>query len=247
LWASTDIVVSGQSMSGIMLTMQPGMTVSGKVVFKSVATPEPKDPNVSVVARPPQVESLLFGPRAFNVATLRPNRTFTIEGLMPDRYVVSASVSPSGPQDLSSMFVWTVESVTMGGRDVTDLAVDLKPNGDVRDAVITFTDRKQEVFGTLKESSGRPAPDYTVVLFSTDKQYWVTGSRRIATTRPATDGRFEVSNPQGLPPGTYFLAAITDLGADEQYDTKLLEELSKSAVKLSLAPGERKQQELRIK
>jgi hypothetical protein len=130
---------------------------------------------------------------------------------------------------------------------VTDLLVDLRPTSDARDVVITLTDRKQEVFGTLKESTGRPAPDYTVVLFSTDKQYWLTGSRRVATTRPATDGRFEVSSPQGLPPGSYFLAAISDLGADEQYDTKLLEELSKAAVRLMLAPGERKQQDLRIK
>jgi hypothetical protein len=247
LWATTDIVVSGQPVSGIVLTMQPGMMVSGKVVFKSVATPEPKDIAINVFARPPQVDSLLFGPRMNNGTTAKPDRTFTIEGLVPDRYVVTASLTPSGGTDFSSFFAWTVESVTMGGRDVTDLPVDLRPTSDIRDVVITLTDRKQEVFGTLKESTGRPAPDYTVVLFSTDKQYWLTGSRRIATARPATDGRFEVSSPQGLPPGSYFLAAITDLGADEQYDTKLLEDLSKAAVKLTLAPGERKQQELRIK
>jgi hypothetical protein len=243
LWATTDIVVSGQPVSGLVLTMQPGMTVSGKVVFKSVATPEPKDPVINVLVRPPQAESLLFGPSRFNGTTLRPDRTFTIEGLVPDRYLVSAGVAPT----FTSALVWTVESVTMGGRDVTDLLVDLRPTSDARDVVITLTDRKQEVFGTLKESTGRPAPDYTVVLFSTDKQYWLTGSRRVATTRPATDGRFEVSSPQGLPPGSYFLAAISDLGTDEQYDTKLLEELSKAAVRLMLAPGERKQQDLRIK
>jgi hypothetical protein len=243
LWATTDIVVSGQPVSGLVLTMQPGMTVSGKVVFKSVAAPEPKDPVINVLVRPPQAESLLFGPSRFNGTTLRPDRTFTIEGLVPDRYLLSALVAPT----FTSVLVWTVESVTMGGRDVTDLLVDLRPTSDARDVVITLTDRKQEVFGTLKESTGRPAPDYTVVLFSTDKQYWLTGSRRIATTRPATDGRFEVSSPQGLPAGSYFLAAISDLGTDEQYDTKLLEELSKAAVKLTLAPGERKQQDLRIK
>jgi hypothetical protein len=247
LWASSDIVVSGQPMSGLVLTMQPGMTVSGKVVFKPVAGPEPKNVAVNVFAGMPQVESVLFGSRIGSATPVRPDRTFTIEGLVPDRYIMSAAVSPSGPDNLSTLFAWTVESVTMGGRDVTDRPVDLRPNSDAGDVVITLTDRKQEVFGTLKESTGRPAPDYTVVLFSTDKQYWLPGSRRIVTTRPATDGRFEISNPQGLPPGPYFLAAITDLGTDEQYDTKLLEDLSKAAVKLTLAPGERKLQDLRIK
>jgi hypothetical protein len=248
LWATSDIVVSGQPVSGIVLTMQPGMTVSGKVVFKSVAAADPKNLAINVVVRPPQVESIFgSGLGLGNGTVVKADRTFTIEGLVPARYLLTAGVTPTGPDSFANLFAWTVEQVTIGGRDVTDLPIELKPNGDITDAVITLTDRKQEVFGTLKESTGRPAPDYTVVLFSTDRQYWLTGSRRIATARPATDGRFEVSNPQGLPPGTYFLAAITDLGADEQYDTKLLEDLSKAAVKLTLAPGERKQQELRIK
>jgi hypothetical protein len=50
----------------------------------------------------------------------------------------------------------------------------------------------------------------------------------------------------GLPPGEYLLAAVTDLGADEQYDVKLLDALAKAAVPISLASGERRQQNLRI-
>src|SRR4029453_15977187 len=40
LWASADVAVEGQNISGLSLTLQQGMTVSGKVVLQgSTVTP----------------------------------------------------------------------------------------------------------------------------------------------------------------------------------------------------------------
>ena len=60
--------------------------------------------------------------------------------------------------------------------------------------VLTFSDATQQVTGTLQDQSGRPAPDYTIIVFAADKRFWVPQARRIRTTRPGTDGRFTVTN-----------------------------------------------------
>lgn len=257
LWGTTDVIVNGQNVSGLVLTLQPGMTLSGRVVFNSekLAEPKEKDLRVSVGVRPLRLDSNTVNFALTGNTMVNADRTFTIAGLVPSQYLLSGAVTPNGAANLSDRFLWSMQSVTVGGKDVLDLPIDLKPNEEIKDAVITFTDRQQEVFGTLQDATGRPAPDYTVVLFAADTRYWFPNSRRILIARPATDGRFEISGGSfdvlgggsvGLPPGDYFLAAVTDLGGGEQYDVKMLEELAKTSVKITVAPGEKKRQDVRM-
>jgi hypothetical protein len=262
LWAMTEVTVSGEDVTGLVLTLQPGMSLSGRVVFNG-EKPEPKDLQLMVGVQPIDnttsglIQAISGG--ASGSAKVKADHTFTITGLMPSRYLLFGVVAPSGIMDVSAMFEWSVQSVMVGGRELLDLPIDLEPGDEVKDAVITFTDRQQEVIGTLQDTTGRPAPDYTVVLFATDKRYWTSGSRRIVTARPATDGRFELGGSigslgpltlgaggLGLPAGEYYLAAVTDLAGGEEQDPTLLEELSKAAVKITVAPGETKRQDLRI-
>jgi hypothetical protein len=258
MWASAEVVINGQDVSGIVLTLQPGLSLSGRVVFHGETPIDTKNAEVSLSLRPPQFDLATMGNGlGTGSATMRPDLTFTMEGLVPSRYVLSGVVEFARTMipDFSALLVWTLESATIGGKDALDTPFDLQPDADVKDAVLTFTDRKQEVFGTLQDATGRPASDYTIVLFPADRKYWLKGSRRIVTARPSTDGRYEIGGTSislmtmgasGLPPGEYLLAAVTDLGTDEQYDVKLLDALAKAAVPITLASGERRQQNLRI-
>lgn len=72
---------------------------------------------------------------------------------------------------------------------------------------------------------------------------WARESRRVMQTRPATDGHFVM---RGLPPGDYLLAAVTDIDPDERYDAAFLRQLIPAAVRLTLAEGDRKIQDIRI-
>ena len=74
----------------------------------------------------------------------------------------------------------------------------------------------------MQDRGGRAATDYYILVFSSDRKHWTPGSRRVRMTRPATDGSFSV---KGLPPGEYFLAALTDLETGEWNDPALLEQL----------------------
>jgi len=138
---------------------------------------------------------------------------------------------------------WTLKSVTAGGRDVTDVAITIPATG-ISDAVVTFTDRPTEISGVFQDASGRPAPDYFLIAFSTDRSHWKVGSRFIQQVRPATDGTFTVI---GLPPGEYVLAATADLDPNDLSDTAFLDTLlAATPVRFTLREGEKKTQDLRI-
>ena len=121
--------------------------------------------------------------------------------------------------------------------------IDIAPNDEVKEVVVTFTDSGQEVNGSLQDATGRPAPDYTIVVVAADTRFWTTPSRRIRSTRPGTDGKFVVPN---LPPGEYRIAAVVDVAPGEVNDPAFLEQLVVASVKITLAEGERKTQDLRI-
>ncbi len=142
--------------------------------------------------------------------------------------------------------LWMDVSVRLGAREVSDLAFELRPGENISDAVVTLTNRTQDLSGTLQDASGRPATEYTMIVFPADKAYWLPDSRRILTARPATDGQFAFRGMQGPPAGEYLLAAVTDLRPNEQYDPAFLDALSKQAIKLTIGPGEIKKQDVKI-
>jgi len=175
------------------------------------------------------------------VAQVEPNGQFRITGVTPGRYRLNGAVPL--PQGSGPGAGWTMLSAVAKGQDVLDFAIDIGPNDEIKDMVVTFTDSVQEVNGSLQDATGRPAPDYTIVVFAADSRFWTTPSRRVRSTRPGTDGKFAVPN---LPPGEYRIAAVVDVAPGEVNDPAFLEQLVGASVKITLAEGERKTQDLRI-
>jgi len=118
---------------------------------------------------------------------------------------------------------------------------DLVPGDVVTDAVFTFTNRTQELSGTLQDASKRPATDFTVVVFPVDKSLWGS-TRRVRSVRPDTNGKFTFS----LPSGAYRIAAVLDIGPEDLRDPSLLEELTAASLAITIADGEKKVQDLRL-
>ena len=137
---------------------------------------------------------------------------------------------------------WIIKSSVANGRDAFETPLRVTPNEPV-DWTVTFTDKPTTLTGVLQDGSGRGAPAYFILVFSADRQHWTPGSRRVRMTRPATDGAFIA---KGLPPGEYFVAALTDLEPGEWNDPALLEQLVGSAVKVQLRDGQTTTQNFRI-
>lgn len=239
LWAAADIVADGRTITGLDLTLQTGMTISGRIVFDGTR-PSPKDfQAVNIIARPVRIVDLVQ--MVNGAGRVAADGTFTISGLTPGWYRLTGVAAGD-----NLPILWSEASVEINGRDVTDLPFEVRPGEDGANIVMTLTDRQQELTGTLQDASGRPATEYTMILFPADKKFRLPDSRRIQIARPSSDGRFSFGGPMSPPPGEYLLAAVTDLRAEEQFDPSFLEALANAAIKVALGPGEKRTQDVRL-
>jgi hypothetical protein len=133
--------------------------------------------------------------------------------------------------------------VTANGRDITDQPLEIRPREEPPEIVITFTDKITEVSGTLYDATGRPSSGLSIILFSTSREQWTQNSRRVRPATPASDGKFKFS---GLPPGEYYMAAVTDYEYADLLDGSFLEQLAAGAFKIAIAEGEKKVQDIRM-
>lgn len=242
-WGQTDVSVDGTSLEGIAVAMQPGMTLTGKVQFRGTRLiPDSDLSRVRLTMVPASTGNMVrIMAGSLPVASVNPDGTFKITGISPGRYRVSG-IAPL-PMGSGPGLSWNLSSVVAKGQDVLDFFLDVAPTDELRDVTVTFTDATQEIGGTLQDATGRPAPDYTIIVFAENNRFWTTPSRRIRSARPGTDGRFAVTN---LPPGEYRIAAVVDVAPNEVNDPAFLEQLVPASVKVTLGEGEKKTQDLRI-
>ena len=224
-WASTDVVVDGQSQPEVSLSMQLGLSVSGRIAFDGqTAIPNSSRIRVSLVP-------LLAGAQVSlgsAAAGVDPNGRFSITGATAGRYRLQATIDgPSG---------WMLNSSTVSGRDVLDVPIDLRQSVD--GAVVTFSDRPAELSGIVRDTSGRASATDMVILFPADRTLWTPRSRRIRAEHVVADGSFQF---RALPAGDYDVAAAADIDEYEWYDSALLERLAASAaLKITIGEGEKK-------
>jgi Carboxypeptidase regulatory-like domain len=237
-----DFAVDGRDLPDLVLRLAPTtpttITLSGRVVFDGTTLPAPATlaGNVRVNLTAPRQ----MGPLS---ATTAADGTFTIAGIDPGRYQMRVSLLNRPPAGTGPS--WQLKSAMLKGKDVSDALLDLALGEKLGDVVVTFTDRPSSLSGILQDATGRVAPGYYVVVFSTDKTFWRAGARRLPEpARVATDGAFTFTN---LPAGTYHLVALTEVSQSDLYDEAFLEALKPSALLITLAEGEQKTQRLTIK
>jgi protocatechuate 3,4-dioxygenase beta subunit len=234
MWARADLSVNGLNVTH-GLTLQPGINITGRVVFEG-SQPAPADLQTMVFTIVPPGSGGTVQAGAGTGGRVDAEGRFTLTGVTPDNYQFVMSWPSPGASK------WAIKSSTANGRESFDAPLRVNPNEPV-DWTITFTDKPTGVGGVFQDRAGRAATDYFILVFSADRKYWTPGSRRIRTMRPATDGAFSV---KGLPAGEYFLAALIDLEPGEWNDPTLLESAAGSAIKVTLRDGEMTTQALRI-
>jgi hypothetical protein len=250
LWASADVTVNGQSITGLALALASGMSVSGRLEFRSTSLPPPTDltrVRVTLSSQDPQTQQALGG--GMGLATVDASGNFTIAGVPPGRYVLRANAPAPGsigglgvPSPTATAGNWSLKSSTVNGRDSLDFPFEVKPGADVAGALLSFVDHSQTLKGTLQDATGRPTDDYTIIVFAADKSYWTPQSRRIASARPGTDGSYTF----GLPPGDYRITAVVDVEQGEWFDPDFLTQLLPASIPVSIGEGETKTQDLKL-
>ena len=251
LWASEDLDISGRDIDGLELRLQPGLTMSGTVVFEGE---DPKDPvdasrvTITLNAASRDAKSaleMLAGMFQGTTGAATKERTFIVAGITPDTY--RATFNPPGV--ISPLLGntgaggWTLKSAMLGGKDIADMPIEIQPGDGIKDVVVTFTKSVTLISGKVQDAAGRPVAGFPIVVFPTDRALWSPGSRRILAAKPASDGTYKVS---GLPAGEYYLCAVTDLDPNDLYDSAFLDQLIAGSFKITLGEGEKKVQDLRL-
>ena len=239
LWALADVAVQGEDVA-VSLDLQPALRVSGQARFEG--TSQPPEPLTSV-----RVTLAVEGSAGMSVsnntaigvppvppATLRPDGTFDVIGVLPGTYRLSTT--------LTGTAAWWLRSAMIGGRDVLDVPL-VVGRDHIGGAVLTFSDRQTELSGRLQRADGTPAFESTIVVFSANRETWRKGARRIQTAVPSSDGHYAI---HGLPGGDYLIAVMPDVDPARLYDREFLARLAAASMKITLADGEKKRQDLQL-
>ena len=234
LWANVDVTVDGPDLD-VPIAVRGPIPVSGRVQVKLGAPGPPPDlKGYRFLLRPANDD-----PNLTNAPTTQPDDagTLAFTNVAAGAYRFFWNAPGSGP-------ALSLLSATVRGREILDGTLDIRAGAPIDDLVITMTDRPAEVTGSLQDASGRPATDYFIVVFPTDRTFWTPLSRRVMQTRPALDGSYRM---RGLPAGEYYLAALTDIGNGETNDPKLLESLVPTASKIVVVEGKTTTQAFQIR
>jgi len=229
LWATAEINVESQPITGLSLQMQPGLSVSGALRFDGTSPPL----NLSAL----RVNTLAIGTTAqvtvgTTAAQVAPDGRFTIASVSPGRYRINVTLPNAGN--------WVYGSTSIGGHDTRDAPIEIR--AAMTDVVVTFTDRPSELSGKVLAPAGAPPPDCYVILFTADRTAWYPQSRRIVSSRPASDGAYLMRN---VIPGEYFLAAVEDVEPSEWFDPEFLQRILPTAARITIGEGEKKVQDLK--
>ena len=229
----TLISVDGSALGGVIVTLDGGRSISGRVVFEGGMPPDLNRTRMTASVQ------MALGTSSGSVPTPPPapvmaDGSFKITNVSPGRYTLRVS----GLQNFS------MKSSMVRGRDSLDYPFDVE-NDDVSDGLVTLAAGfvPTELSGTITDQTSQPAVDYTIVVFSSDPRFWTPGSRRISTARPGTDGKYTL---RGLPAGDYQIAALGDLEPGMQYDLEFLKALVVASTRVTLGEGAKVTQDLRI-
>ncbi len=225
-WGRTRVDVGDRDVTGIVVTMQRGVTISGRGVWDG--TPgggallqQPPGLAIRVQAEPANGDISLAGPSQYRGRPDDP-AAFIFEGLPPGQFFVRATL---GPQ---------IRSIEWNGRDMTHRPFDTSDGRDFADVVITLTDKTAILTGTVLDERGLPAANAMVIAFPVEREQWTHygfTAPRLRAARTASNGTFRQTN---LPAGEYFVAAIrVDQSADWRR-AKFLEAASALATRVTL-------------
>jgi hypothetical protein len=251
LWATETAAVDGQDLSGLTLRLQRGATIAGRLAWNGTTLKPPTNPmQVGVRLTPVTEDSNSFMGMGMGGAMAQVDATGGLKftNVAPGRYRIDISMNSGrgmvSPAAATALKGWSPRSAVVGDRDALDLPFEVAVGAPVPDLLVTLTDRLAEISGTVTDPAGHPISAYRLVVFSADKALWGTTGRRLKAPVPTDpDGTFRIGD---LPPGEYFLAAVTDMEANDLKDASFLAELAAQAIRLTLGEGEKKVQNIKV-
>lgn len=218
----------------VIFPLERGATLSGRLAIPAGETRPAVPPGATIfelVPAPSAFSHLVpaVPVRLTDASTL----TFAATGIPRGEYEIRlhAAVSDRVPA-----------SAVSGDRDLLIEGVRIVGAEQLPDVVLTLTKADAELSGKVLGPDDVPVFDRRVLIFPADRQMWPSAYGRVRWAQPDTSGRFHIV---GLPAGRFLLALVAVAPADE-WTPALLEEAMADSVAISIAPGQRVVQSVRI-
>jgi protocatechuate 3,4-dioxygenase beta subunit len=237
LWAEMNVSVPANApATSVNMDLRQGLTLSGRVVFDGTAAPAPVPRLRTLLGacfQPPWI--LAIG----NVlaTNVQAGGEFTTQGLPPGRYFAQL------PNRFSTNPGWYFESAKLGDQDLTIVPVALDSQ-NVGNIVITFSDRRSDLAGVVRDAAGRPAATAAVLAFPADYEAWIRNgfsSFGARVERVAQSGSYSIG---AIKPGDYIVAAIADEALATWPEAAAVRRIAAQATRVSIARGDMKVQDL---
>lgn len=230
MWALQTVAVGDEDVTGLVVGLQAGATITGRLEFSGNAPPPPP-PGPQARANGVQLMSTDPPPRNRSyVGSITADGSFRVPGVVPGRYVVYPFISVPG---------WpTLKSVTLGSVDITDTILDVDGR-DLSNLVVTVTDTPMaDVRGTIPSGLGGAEEDTWIRMFPAERRFWEEpfGAFSRFKTAPVEKNAFTIPR---VPAGEYFVVAVRE-GGLEWMDKTTLEAMSRGAERITVVNGDKK-------
>jgi len=229
-WASGQVTVAGEDVTGIQVTGTRPTTGTGRVIVNGDA--KSLAPNaIHLMATPAHPEENLMA--GIGAVTVKDDYSFELKA-RPGLSIIRPVTLPPG---------WALKSVRQRGADVTDTGIEFRQNEEASGIEVELTNQATEVSGAVTNARSEPVKDYTVVVFSRERERWGYMSRFFQTGRPDQYGRLKVKS---LPAGNYYAVALDYVEPGEASDPEFLDRVKERAITFTLGDGEAKTIDLKL-
>ncbi len=222
-----SVTVGATNVSNVVVTLQPTVTIRGRITYEDMPNGTPRRPNVRL-----EPANGNWGLGFAEAGFARPDAdqtTFTIDGVVPGLYSLRAYLPPT----------MGLKSVMVDGRDHVKTPIDATSGHDI-DVVVTITGKVTTLSGAVHDAQGRLADHAAMLAFTTDRSAWpdLGLTPVLAQLVPVSiDGTFSTS---ALPAGDYYVVAMDAVRFDGWTDPAFLEKAAAAATRVSLESGSSK-------
>jgi hypothetical protein len=232
-FATANVTVAGDDITGLVVTSTRGAKASGRIIFEGGPRPD-NITSLRLIAGPTDTDDMPAAASIFGLSSVKDNGTFEIEGLVGGR-TFRLMNPPKG---------WHEKSLMHDGTDVTDKGFTFKPGENVDGFDLTLTTKQQTVTGSVESPKGEGAKEYTVVVFTEDREKWkLADNRWLNSARADLQGQFKITE---LPPGDYLAIAVEYVEQGEWRDPEWLARAARTATRFTLDEGATKTLTLKL-
>jgi hypothetical protein len=217
-FARQEVDVAANDMDKVILTLEPGTELTGRIVVEGDA-----QPNVDAAEVRLREDNGGYLPQDVH------NGVFAFSNVGPDAYTLQVANLPDG---------YWVKSIRMSDREVKDTGIDLA-HGPAGPLTITLAPNAGQIDGVVLNGEQRPAPGATVVLVPEPRLRGRPDAYK--TTTSDQNGRFLLKN---IEPGDYKLFAWEDIESGAYMDSDLLRPVEDRGQSISIHEGSRESAQL---